>query len=69
MDWKDLLPFIVVLGVMGTMWWQLGSRIDRLMTILIDMKGEIGDLKGQIGEVKGQMTSVQSQAHTHTAPQ
>ena len=63
MDWTDIAPFLVIVGVIGTMWWRLDSKIDRkfdqIMTALLTMSQEIGDLKGSIGELKGQ-------AHTHT---
>ena len=66
MDWKDLAPFLVVLGVLGGMWWQLNSRIDLLdakiggvnsvlTTNLIALNRDIGELRGQ--------------AHTHIPPQ
>ena len=61
-----IVSIVTVLGVMGTMWWQLSSRIDALTKLLTD---NLIAMKGEIGEVKGQLTSVQSQAHTHTTPQ
>ena len=69
MTWVDLVPFLVVLGVLGTVWWRLNSRIDQL-----DMKfaakfdalnklltDNLIVLNRNIGELKGA-------SHTHTAP-
>ena len=58
MDWKDLAPFLAILGVLGGMWWQLNSRIDLLdakiggvnsvlTTNLIALNRDIGELRGQ----------------------
>ena len=69
MDWTEIAAVIVVLGGIGTVWWRLNSRIDRLETKfdtkfdtltkfltenLIAINREIGELKGGIGELKGQ---------------
>ena len=69
MEWTGLVPVIVVLGGIGTVWWRLNSRIDRLETKfdtkfdtltkfltdnLLALNREIGELKGGIGELKGQ---------------
>ena len=58
MDWKEVAPFLAVLAVLGTMWWQLNSRIDALNTLLTD---NLIALNRDIGELTGQ-------AHTHLAP-
>ena len=50
MDWPELAPFIATLGVLGTMWWQLSSRIDVLNKLptdnLIALNRDSGELKG-----------------------
>ena len=63
MDWKDLTPFLAILGVVVAMWWQLDSkiesrvgRVENLLTEnLIALNRDIGELRGQ--------------AHTHLPPQ
>ena len=63
MDWKDLTPFLAILGVVVAMWWQLDSkiesrvgRVENLLTEnLIALNRDIGELRGQ--------------AHTHIPPQ
>ena len=74
MDWTELAPFIVILGVLGAMWWQLNSRIDTLDAKIgqIDAKFDakfdalnklltdnLLALNRDIGELKGA-------SHTHT---
>ena len=59
MDWKDLTPFLAILGVLGGMWWQLNSRIDMTNRLLTD---NLIALNRDIGELRGQ-------AHTHIPPQ
>lgn len=76
MNWIDLVPFLVVLGGLGTMWWRLNSRIDTLdgridgLNAKFDAKFDALDklltdnliaLNRDIGELKGA-------AHTHTTP-
>ena len=56
MDWKDIGPFIAVLGVLGAMWWQLNSRIDAVNILLTE---NLITLNREIGELKGA-------SHTHT---
>ena len=58
MEWTELAPFIAVLGALGTMWWQLSSRIDALNKLLTD---NLIALNRDIGELKGA-------SHTHTTP-
>ena len=67
MTWIDLVPFLVVLGVLGTVWWRLNSRIDQL-DMKFDAKFDslnklltdnLIALNRDIGELKGA-------AHTHT---
>ena len=65
MDWSQTAAFFGIIGLIGTMWSQLSSRIDVPSKLLTD---NLIKMKGEISEVKGQMTSVQSQAHTHTTP-
>ena len=59
MDWKDLVPFLAILGVLGGMWWQLNSRIDMTNRLLTD---NLIALNRDIGELRGQ-------AHTHIPSQ
>ena len=76
MNWIDLVPFLVVLGGLGTMWWRLNSRIDTLdgridgLDAKFDAKFDALNklltdnliaLNRDIGELKGA-------AHTHTTP-
>ena len=67
MSWKELAPFIAVLGVLIAIWWQLDSKIEvriggvearigRLETLLTD---NLIALNRDIGELKGA-------SHTHT---
>ena len=56
MNWTELAPFLAVLGALGTMWWQLSSRIDTLNKLLTD---NLIALNRDIGELKGA-------SHTHT---
>ena len=58
MNWTELAPFLAVLGALGTMWWQLSSRIDALSKLLTD---NLIALNRDIGELKGA-------SHTHTQP-
>ena len=69
MTWIDLVPFLVVLGVLGTVWWRLNSRIDQL-DMKFDAKFDALNklltdnlivLNRALGELKGA-------SHTHTAP-
>lgn len=72
MNWIELVPFLVVLGGLGTMWWRLNSRIDTLDGRIdgLDAKFDALNklltdnliaLNRDIGELKGA-------AHTHTTP-
>ena len=67
MSWKELAPFVAVLGVLIAIWWQLDSKIEarigsvearigRLETLLTD---NLIALNRDIGELKGA-------SHTHT---
>ena len=67
MSWKELAPFVAILGVLIAIWWQLDStieariggveaRIGRLETLLTD---NLIALNRDIGELKGA-------SHTHT---
>ena len=67
MDWKTSAPFMAVLAVLMTMWWQLDSsitarldrmdsRLDRVETLLTD---NLLAFSRDIGELKGT-------SHTHT---
>ena len=69
MSWKELAPFVAVLGVLIAIWWQLDSKIEarvggvearigRLETLLTD---NLIALNRDIGELKGA-------AHSHTPP-
>ena len=70
MSWIDMVPFLVVLGGLGTVWWRLNSRIDRLDGRIdrLDAKFDALNklltdnlivLNRDIGELKGA-------SHTHT---
>ena len=67
MSWKELAPFVAILGVLIAIWWQLDSKIEariggvearigRLETLLTD---NLIALNRDIGELKGA-------SHTHT---
>lgn len=69
MTWKELAPFVAVLGVLIAIWWQLDSKIEarigsvearigRLETLLTD---NLIALNRDIGELKGA-------AHSHAPP-
>ena len=69
MSWKELAPFVAVLGVLIAIWWQLDSKIEarigsvearigRLETLLTD---NLIALNRDIGELKGA-------AHSHAPP-
>lgn len=75
MDWTELAPFIVILGVLGAMWWRLNSRIDTLDAKIVQIDAKFDAkfdalnklltdnflvLNRDIGELKGA-------AHTHTS--
>jgi len=68
-SWKELAPFVAVLGVLIAIWWQLDSKIEarvgsvearigRLETLLTD---NLIALNRDIGELKGA-------AHSHAPP-
>ncbi len=63
MGWIDLAPFLVVLGGLGTAWWRLNSRIDRLDAKFDALNKLLTDnlivLNRDIGKLKGA-------SHTHT---
>jgi len=62
MSWIDLVPFLVVLGGLGTVWWRLNSWIDRLDAKFDALNKLLTDnlivLNRDIGELKGA-------SHTH----
>ena len=69
MSWKELAPFVAILGVLIAIWWQLDSKIEarigsvearigRLETLLTD---NLIALNRDIGELKGA-------AHSHAPP-
>jgi len=74
MDWKTIAPFMAVLAVLMTMWWQLDSsitaRLDRMDSRLDRMDSRLDRVETlltdnllafsrDIGELKGT-------SHTHT---
>jgi len=56
MDWKNGTLIIALFAFLGTMWWQVNSRIDTMNQLLTD---NLIVLNRDIGELRGQ-------AHTHT---
>jgi len=55
MDWTIAGLIIALFAFLGTMWWQVNSRMDTLSKLLTD---NLIVLNRDIGELKGQ-------AHTH----
>lgn len=55
MDWKNGTLIIALFAFLGTMWWQVNSRIDTMNKLLTD---NLIVLNRDIGELRGQ-------AHTH----
>lgn len=63
MDWKNGTLIIALFAFLGTMWWQVNSRIDMVNNRMDTMQQLLTDnlivLNRDIGELRGQ-------AHTHT---
>ena len=62
MEWTDIITLLTVVGGLGTVWWRLNSRIDRLDAKFDTLSKLLTDnliaLNRDIGELRGQ-------AHTH----
>lgn len=67
MDWTELAPFIVILGALGAMWWQLDSKIESLT----------GSVEARVGRLEALLTDnlialtrdideLKGSSHTHT---
>ena len=63
MDWKNGTLIIALFAFLGTMWWQVNSRIDMVNNRMDTMQQLLTDnlivLNRDLGELRGQ-------AHTHT---
>ena len=55
MDWTTAGLIVALFAFLGTMWWQVNSRMDALSKLLTD---NLIVLNRDIGELRGQ-------AHTH----
>ena len=81
MDWKTSAPFMAVLAVLMTMWWQLDSsitaRLDRMDSRLDRMDSRLDRMDSRLDRVETLLTDnllafsrdigeLKGTSHTHT---
>ena len=53
MNWTELVPFLVVMGGLGTMWWRLDSKIESRVG---SVETRIGGIETRIGRLEALLT-------------
>ena len=75
MNWTELVPFLVVMGGLGTMWWRLDSKIESRVG---SVETRIGGIETRIGRLEALLTDnlialnrdigeLKGASHTHTS--
>ena len=73
MTWKDLAPFLAILGVVVAMWWQLDHKIEtRIGSLETRLEARIGSLETLLTEnliaLNRDIGELKAVSHAHTQP-